>query len=316
MKALIIGAAGFVGKYLIDHLVESGWDVSATRLPAEAINTHIPVYELDILDPPAISYLLEETKPECIFHLAAQSSVEVSWKHPALTVDVNIKGAVNLLESVRVMQKPPRILLIGSGEEYGYVLPEEIPVGEDTRLRPGNIYAATKIAQGMLGQIYARAYGLEIVIVRAFNHAGPGQSDTFVMPNFCKQVAMIEAGLSPPVIKVGNLEAKRDFTDVRDIVRAYRMLAEKGESGTVYNVGSGRAVSISDILEMILSLSNVEIIIEQDPSRMRPSDLPIIEADVEKLLSCTRWEPEIELYATIAQTLQFWREKPGKDLTI
>ena len=309
MKALIIGAAGFVGKYLIDHLVDEGWDVAATRLPSETIDTHVPVHELDILEPDSIAALLEETKPECIFHLAAQSSVAVSWEQPALTVDVNIKGAVNLLEAVRGMAKPSRVLLIGSGEEYGYVLPEELPIREDTPLRPGNIYAATKIAQGMIGQIYARAYGIEVIIIRAFNHAGPGQADTFVLPNFCKQVAMIEAGLSPPVIKVGNLEAKRDFTDVRDIVRAYRLLAEKGECGEIYNVGSGKAVTVRELLGMILSLAKVEISVVTDPSRIRPSEVPVIEADVSKLVVETLWNHAISTLNTLNDTIDEWRSR-------
>ena len=307
MKALIIGAAGFVGKYLIDHLIDEGWDVAATRLPSETIDTHVPVHELDILETDSIAALLEDTKPECIFHLAAQSSVAVSWEQPALTVDVNIKGAVNLLEAVRGMAKPARVLLIGSGEEYGYVLPEELPISEDTPLRPGNIYAATKIAQGMIGQVYAKAYGLEIVIVRAFNHAGPGQSDTFVLPNFCKQVAMIEAGLAPPVIEVGNLEAKRDFTDVRDIVKAYCLLAENGESGEIYNVGNGRAVAIEELLGIILSQTNADITIEQDKLRMRPSDVPVIEADISRICNHIGWKPDIPMESTIADILDEWR---------
>ena len=309
MKAMIIGAAGFVGKYLIDNLLDAGWNVSATRLPSETVNARVPVYELDILEDLAIGKLLEKVKPECIFHLAALSSVADSWENPALTVDVNIKGSVNLLEAVRRMQKPARVLLIGSGEEYGYISPEDLPINEETLLRPGNIYAATKAAQGMLGQIYARAYGLEIIIIRAFNHAGPGQSDAFVVSNFCKQVAMVEKGLHAPIIKVGNLEAKRDFTDVRDVVRAYRMLADKGRSGVVYNVGSGKAISIGEILNKILSLSKREITVEQDPSRMRPSDTPVIEADISRLYESTGWVPEIPVEKTIMDALNEWRER-------
>ena len=314
MRALIVGAAGFVGKYLIDHLAEAGWDVSATRLPSESIDTAVPVYELDILEPSAIGELLGEVGPECVFHLAAQSSVAVSWERPALTVDVNVKGAVNLLEAVRGMREPPRVLLIGSGEEYGYVLPDELPIREDMPLRPGNIYAGTKVVQGMLGQIYARAYGLEIVIVRAFNHAGPGQSDSFVLPDFCKQVAMIEAGFAPPVMKVGNLEAKRDFTDVRDIVRAYRLLAERGESGVVYNVGSGTAVSVGELLDKILLLAKTEISVEQDSNKIRPSDFPIIEADISRLRERTGWEQEIMVDITLKDILEEWRHSL-KDMT-
>jgi len=307
MKALIIGVAGFVGKYLSNELRRADWEVYGTKLPQEVTTLDIPVLELDILDIDAIKNVLKQVSPDHIFHLAAQSSVAVSWKQPALTVDVNIKGALNLLEAVREMEKAPRVLLIGSGDEYGYILPEELPLGEDTKLRPGNVYACTKIAQGMLGQVYAKAYGLEIIIVRAFNHIGPGQTDTFVVPSFCKQVAEIEATNSTGTMRVGNLDAKRDFTDVRDIVRAYRMLAEKGESGEVYNVGSGKAIAIAELLKMILAQSNAKIKVEQDPDRMRPSDTPIIEPDISKITACTGWKPEIPMEKTIADILNEWR---------
>jgi len=309
MKALIIGAAGFVGKYLVNELVGSGWDVSGTRLPTESANLDIPVYGLDILDAASVKSLLRKTKPDCVFHLAAQSSVAISWEQPALTADVNIKGTINLLEAVREMETPPRMLLIGSGDEYGFILPEELPLSEDTILRPGNIYACTKIAQGMLGQVYARAYGLEIVIVRAFNHIGPGQTDTFVVPGFCKQIAEIESKGDKGTIRVGNLEAKRDFTDVRDIVKAYRLLAEKGESGEIYNVGSGTSIAIADILEMLVNLSNAKITVEQDQKRMRPSDTPEIRADISKLVACTGWKPEIALEETLRNVLEEWRTR-------
>jgi len=309
MKALITGAAGFVGSHLTNELISNGWDVSGTKLPTEPASLNIPVFGLDILDAAAVTGLLKKIKPEYIFHLSAQSSVPISWKQPAKTVDVNLKGVVNLLEAIREMENPPRVLLVGSGDEYGYVLPEELPVSEDTPLRPGNVYACTKIAQGMTGQIYARAYGLEIVVVRAFNHIGPGQTDAFVMPGFCKQIANIEANGGTGVIRVGNLEAKRDFTDVRDIVKAYRLLALKGESGEVYNVGSGTSVKIQDILDKLLKLSKAGISVEQDPARMRPSDTPVIEADISKVTKCTGWKPEIPLETTLEDVLNEWRAK-------
>lgn len=307
MKALIIGAAGFVGKHLVKCLQAAGWKVAVTRLPSETLHADLPIYELDVLNADAVKALLESFNPDYIFHLAAQSSVGLSWKQPALTIDVNIKGALNLLEAVRKIKKPPRVLLIGSGEEYGRVLPEQLPINEETLLHPDNIYAGSKVMQGMLGQIYARAYGLEILVVRAFNHIGPGQTEIFALSNFCKQVAMIETGLSEPVIKVGNLEAKRDFTDVRDIVEAYRMLVEKGQSGCVYNVGSGKVISINDALNIILSLSRTEITIEQDPDRMRPSDVPIIQADIARLSALTGWRPKIPIETTLSDMLQHWR---------
>jgi GDP-4-dehydro-6-deoxy-D-mannose reductase len=310
-KALIIGVTGFVGKHLAKELLDSGWDVHGTRLPTETANLDIPVFGLDILDAAATKGILKKVNPDCIFHLAAQSSVAISWKQPALTVDINIKGAINLLEAVREMEIPSRVLLVGSGDEYGHVLPDWLPINEDTSLRPGNIYAMTKISQGMLGQIYARAYGLEIVIVRAFNHIGPGQTETFVVPGFCKQIADIEAGVNAGVIRVGNLEAKRDISDVRDVVRAYRLLADKGISSEIYNVGSGKAVAIGEILDMLIGLSSAKITVEQDPARMRPSDTPVIEADIAKLVACTGWAPEVPLEETLGDVLDEWRGRNG-----
>jgi len=309
MKALIIGAAGFVGRHLITHLKSLGWEVSATRLPQEEIKEDVPNYELDILNQASISSLLDKIRPDYLFHLAAQSSVALSWEKPALTVDINIKGAVNLLEALRVMQNPPRILLVGSGDEYGYVLSEELPIRENTLLRPGNIYACTKVAQDLLGQTYARAYKLEIIMVRAFNHTGPGQLDTFAVSNFCKQITEIEVGLRNPVIKVGNLSSRRDFTDVRDIVKAYALLIQKGKAGEAYNVGSGKAIAMQEILDMALSLAKTNIIVEQDPVLMRVSDTPVIQADISLITQEIGWKPEIPLRNTIADMLNDWRNK-------
>lgn len=312
MKALITGAAGFVGGHLIECLRLAGWEAAATRLPSETLNVDLPVYELDILNPDDIKTLLASYQPDCVFHLAAQSSVKVSWTRPTTTVDINVNGAINLLQEAITAPIRPRILLIGSSEEYGKVSPEQLPVNEETPLRPDNVYAASKAMQGMLGRIYADAYGLETISVRAFNHIGPGQSEAFALSGFCKQAAMIEAGLCPPVIKAGNLDAKRDFTDVRDIVEAYRMLAEKGQVGSTYNVGSGKAVALKDALSMILSLSTADITVEQDPSRMRPSDVPVMEADVSRLSALTGWRPRIPLETTLSDMLEYWRNIIGR----
>ena len=232
-KALIIGAAGFVGSYLIDHIQKHCiWSIVVTKMPQERLTLQgADVCDLDIMDPAAITELLEEKRPDYIFHLAAQSSVAVSWKNPGLTVDVNIKGSLNVLDAVRKLDYKPRVLLIGSGEEYGHLRQDEVPVGEDNVLRPGNIYAATKACQNMLGAIYARAYGMDVLMVRAFNHVGPNQSPVFVVADFCRQAAEIELGMREPVIRVGNLSARRDFSDVRDVVRAYAALMEKGKAG-------------------------------------------------------------------------------------
>ncbi|MDR1961147.1 MAG: GDP-mannose 4,6-dehydratase [Gracilibacteraceae bacterium] len=306
-KTLIIGAAGFVGVHLMTCLSAEGRNVSATKLSQETIDSDIAVYDLDILDADAVRTLFEDVNPGCVFHLAAQSSVALSWKEPALTVDINIKGAVHVLEAARAMKHPARVLLIGSSEEYGAVRPEQLPVDEETPLRPGNIYAATKAAQDMLGAVYANAYGMDVLMIRAFNHIGPGQSPMFAVSDFCRQVARIESGLQEPIIRVGNLSAKRDFTDVRDVVRAYSLLSQRGEGGTAYNVGSGCSVSIQSILDIILAQAKADIRVERDETRFRPADVPVVEADTKRLRETTGWRPEIPVSETIADALAWWR---------
>lgn len=202
----------------------------------------------------------------------------------------------------------PRILMIGSGEEYGYISPETVPIQEETILHPGNIYAATKACQNMLSKIYSDAYQMDIIMVRAFNHIGPAQSPIFVVSDFCKQVAEIEKGKREAVIRVGNLSAYRDFTDVRDVVAAYALLIEKGKKGETYNVGSGKAIQIQSILKELLQLSSVEIKIEVDEAKLRPIDVPIIEADIKKLVETTGWKRKYELTDTLKETLNYWRQ--------
>lgn len=309
-KGLVIGAAGFVGNYLINEMHANDMEVYATKLPHEQLdNPHATVYDLDIMNKEAIVALLFELRPDYIFHLAAQSSVGLAWKNPGLTIDVNIKGSVNVMDAVRELFYKPRVLLIGSGEEYGHIRPGETPISEENSLRPGNIYAATKACQNMIGNIYSKAYDMELMMVRAFNHIGPGQLPMFVVSDFCKQVAEIEKGLREPVMKVGNLAAKRDFTDVRDVVRAYVKLAKLGIPGETYNVGSGNAQAIQEILNLIVSMSKVEINVEIDPNKLRPVDVPIIEADITKLNELTGWKPEIPLQQTIQETLDYWRAR-------
>lgn len=303
MKALIIGAAGFVGGYLARHLKNDlGWETTLTKLPAENIEGDFEVCDLDILSQEDISALLQKIRPDVIFHLAAQSSVALSWKKPRLTAAVNIEGCINLLEAVRLTENyDPKLLLIGSGEEYGH-LPDGVSlVSEDTPVAPGNPYAATKAAQNMFGTLYAKSYGMDIVMVRAFNHIGKGQLPQFVASDFCRQAAEIKAGLRENVIRTGNLSAKRDFTDVRDVVRAYGLLALNGKAGETYNVGSGRSIAISELLAEIIDISGCEIRHETDPARMRPSDIPEIRADISKLQRDTGWAPEIPLRETLRE---------------
>lgn len=313
-RILLVGGGGFVGGYLTELLQSlGGYEISITHNGAlpERIEG-VRKFDLDLLQPSQIDMVLRETEPDYIVHLAAQSSVALSWEKPALTAEVNITGAINLLEAVRASSSEPRILLIGSGEEYGAVAENDNPIREDHVSRPGNFYAATKVAQEFIGTIYSNAYGMPITMVRAFNHIGPGQSPIFVVADFCKQVAEIEFGLRPPTMHVGNLSAKRDFTDVRDVVRAYTLLLDKGEAGELYNVGSGKAVTIQSILDIILSQTKAPIDVQIDPTRFRPVDVPLIEADIGKLVQATSWKQEIDITDTIQETLEYWRESVRK----
>ena len=316
MKSLIIGGTGFVGGYLVRHLVNDyEQEVVVTKM-----SYSVPVMEgvpkdkivfqnLNILNFKDIKNLLLRERPDYIYHLAAQSSVKVSWKNPFLTVDVNIKGALNVLEAAKCLDYKPRIILIGSGEEYGHIEAEQLPIDERTYTSPRNVYAVTKLCQNYFGKIYAEAYGLDIIMIRAFNHIGPNQASVFAIPDFCKQIAEIEAGKQKPIIRVGNLKTSRDFTDVRDVVRAYALLSFKGTPGETYNVGSGKAMPVADILQMILEESSVDVQIYVDEEKLRPVDAPIILADITKLKNATGWSPEIEIKETIKETLDYWRKR-------
>lgn len=315
-KALVIGASGFVGTYLIDHLLnKKGWCVYATKMVHESIsNKSVLVYNLNILDKDSILCLLKQINPDYIFNLAAQSSVSLSWKNPELTVDVNIKGCIHILEAIRSLEKKPRMLLIGSGEEYGYISSKNVPVNESTPPVPCNIYSATKLCQNIIGKLYADAYNLDIIMVRAFNHIGPGQSPIFVISDFCKQIAEVKKGLREPILKVGNLDAKRDFTDVRDVVNAYSLLIEHGIKGETYNIGSGNAVSIRDILNRLITISQTHVTVVMDPAKIRPIDIPIIEADISKIAQLFHWERQFSLDKTLEDTLNYWFNIVGKCL--
>ncbi len=314
-KAFIIGAAGFVGSYLAKELRENhGMEVHVSKLPGEQLKiAYAHVHDLNILQKQEIVSLLYEIRPDYIFHLAAQSSVGVAWKNPGLTADVNVKGCIYVLDAVRELFYKPKVLLVGSGEEYGRIRLEEVPVTEENHLRPGNIYAATKACQNMIGSIYAQAYDMDVLMVRAFNHIGPGQAPIFVVSDFCRQVAQIEAGMQKPVMYVGNLAAKRDFTDVRDVVRAYALLIRHGKAGETYNVGSGYAYAIREVLDLILSLSAAKIQIKTDPNKIRPVDVPVVEADISKLRQAAGWSPQIPLVQTLQETLEDWRAKINDD---
>jgi len=317
MKVLITGITGFAGSHLADYILANHPDVDvfgtirwrSRRENIQHIEDKVTFFEADLKDAISLNKCLDKIKPERIFHLAAQSFVPTSWNCPAETFAINAVGQINLFEAVLSLNLSPRIQVAGSSEEYGAVQPDELPMQETTPLRPLSPYAVSKVAQDLLGWQYFQSYGLKVVRTRGFNHTGPRRGDVFICSNFAKQIAEIEAGKRDPVIRVGNLEAQRDFSDVRDIVRAYWLALEKGETGEVYNIGSGKAYVMKDILDRLLSMSKVKVKVEVDPQRLRPSDVPILLSDCTKFMKITGWKPEIPFQDSLRDLLQFWRER-------
>lgn len=316
MRILITGITGFAGSHLAEYCLDRGdveiYGMVRWRSRTENIDhlkNDLNLIDCDIRDASSVTKTLGEVKPDYIFHLAAQSFVPTSWHAPAETLTTNVIGQVNIFEAIRELNINPRVQLACSSEEYGMVYEDEIPIRETNPLRPLSPYAVSKVAQDYLGYQYFQSYGIEAVRTRAFNHSGPRRGEVFVDSNFAKQIAMIEKGLQEPIIKVGNLEAKRDFTDVRDIVRGYWLSLEKCESGEVYNICSGKSVIIQKVLDKLLAMTETEIEILQDPARMRPSDVMILEGDYSKFKEATGWEPTIDYQQTLEDTLNYWREK-------
>lgn len=315
MRILITGITGFVGSHLAELALEKGTEVFGTyRWRSRLDNIHhlltkIRLIECDLRDAISVRNAVKEAKPDWIFHLAAQSFVPASWAAPADTMHINVIGTINLFEAVRQLELDCRILNAGSSEEYGLQFEHELPIKETNQLRPLSPYAVSKVAQDLLGWQYHRSYGMFIVRTRAFNHSGPRRPEAFVDSGFAWQIARIEAGLQEPVIYVGNLEAKRDFTDVRDIVRAYWLALEKGEPGEVYNICSGKAWSIKEVLDMLLSMAKVKVEVRQDPAKMRPSDVPVLVGDSTKFRERTGWSPQITYEQTLRDMLDYWRAK-------
>lgn len=306
---LVLGAAGFVGGHLMDYLESQNIKFAVTKLKnEEIIRENCNIYDLDLLDLENVKKILLEQKPKSIINLAAQSSVGLSWKNMNLTVDINIKGTLNVLNSVREICPDTRVLMIGSSEEYGYIDGGVTKVSEDCNIRPGNPYAVTKASQTMFANMFYKAFEMDIMIMRAFNHVGPGQNLGFVVPDFAIQIAQIEKGLKEPIIEVGNLSAMRDFSDVRDIVRGYIGVLKNGKSGAIYNIGSGKAVPIQYLLDKLLSMAKCSIKVVNDPERMRPSDMKIVEADISRLQSDTGYIPMIDLDKTLNDTLNYFRK--------
>ncbi len=315
MRLLVTGAGGFVGGHLVELLRR---EAPATRvhgvvLPhgslAWSTTEGVRIVEADLDDPAAAAAVIEEVRPEGVVHLAGQSSVHQSWLDPGGTLRTNVLGIVHLLDAARRAGLRPAVLVVGSAEEYGPVSEAELPIPEDAPLRPASPYAVSKVAQGALALLYGPAGGMRVVLTRTFHHTGPGRGEAFAESSFARQIAEIEHGLREPVIEVGNLDAVRDFTDVRDVVRSYLLLLEKGEPGQAYNVCSGRGRRIRDVLDLLLASSSARVELRVDENRLRPSDVPAQVGDPSRLRAATGWQPRIPLEETLADLLADWRAR-------
>ena len=296
VRAFVTGGHGFVGTWLRQHLEEQGDDVLA------------PDPELDITDLAAIRDAVTVYQPDALYHLAALPHVGESWADPTRSFRVNAEGTLCVLEAARACTRPPRVVFVGSGEVYGQVSGDRLPINEDEPLMPVSPYAAGKAAAEMLAIQAGLAHGLPVVRARPFNHIGPRQSPTFVVSSLAREVAEAERkGLK--TVKIGNLSARRDFTDVRDVVRAYRLLAERGVAGQAYNVCSGRDVAVEELARRLLGMADGELRLEVDPARLRAVDVPVVRGDRSRITSATGWRPEIALDQTLADTLAYWRSE-------
>jgi GDP-4-dehydro-6-deoxy-D-mannose reductase len=313
-RVLVTGITGFAGSHLVDLMLARGgvevfgllrWRSRTENI--EHFRSRVTMIECDLRDPISTRDALERVKPDWIFHLAAQSFVPTSWNAPAESLTTNLLGQLHLFEAVRHIGLKARIQIACSSEEYGLVHENELPIRETNPLRPLSPYAVSKVAQDMLGYQYFQSYGTDVVRTRGFNHEGPRRPHVFVASDFAWQISEAEKGRREPVIHVGNLDARRDFTDVRDMVEGYWLALEKGEPGEVYNLCSGKAYSIREVLDLLLGMSKCKIEVRTDPRRLRPSDVPVLLGDGSKFHQVTGWAPKIPFEKTLADSLDYWR---------
>ena len=301
MKALITGSEGFVGQYLRAELEAHGYTVTGLDLQAGP-----QTLAVDLLDAEATLDAVRTTAPEVIFHLAGQADVGKSWRIPGKTIALNEIAAVNLLEAVRAVCPECAVVLVGSSDQYGSLREAGASVSEETKMQPMNPYAISKAAQEQLGMAYAKSYGLRVCMTRSFDHGGAGQRPGFMIPDFVSGIVKVERG-EADAVSVGNLTSRRDFTHVKDVVKAYRLIAEKGKPGEVYNVGSGVTYSAQEVLDKLIGMAKCPVTVRQDPARMRPSDTPVVCCDNRKLKQDTGWEPELGMEEILKETLEWYR---------
>lgn len=317
MRAFVTGLDGFAGQWLARELTAAGADVaggSRVALPSYSILAQTEAaglrwFGFELTDRESVEKALTAARPDTVFHLAAQASVSESIADPVATYETNVVGTAMLLESVATTAPGATVVCVGSADSYGTVKPEELPLRETAELRPTNPYAASKTAAESIAMQYARSARLRVIATRSFNHTGPGQRPAFAVPAFAKQIADIATGSAPPVLRVGNLEARRDLSDVRDVVRAYRLIAERGESGVAYNVCSGSSVSMRSIVDRLVSIAGIEVTIEIDPQRLRPSDTPDLVGDNSRLREKTGWTRQIPLEQTLRDVYSWYAAK-------
>jgi len=316
MRIFITGITGPVGSFLADYLLTiPGLEIHALKRwrsdprPIAHLLGRIVIHEGDIEDPFSLARAVAAAAPERIFHLAAQSYPSASWDAPIHTLRVNVEGTLNLLEAARRHAPHARIHIAGTSAQYGVVRPEATPIREEHPLRPASPYGVSKVAAELAGLQYHDTYGLHVIVTRSFNHVGPRQGDRCSIQTFCQQMAAAELGLQEPVIYVGNLAPRRDFTHTRDVARALWLLLERGVPGEVYNLCSGRATRIGDIVQLVVQRGRVPVEVRVDPARLRPSDEPVLVGDNTKLRAATGWEPTIDVPAIVEELLDYWRAR-------
>ena len=306
-KVLIFGVSGFVGSYLSNEFLENGYKViGSDKVRGNMLPDIVEFYNADLLDGISVERLINFLQPDIVINLAAISSVGQSWKMPQATISVNVLGALNIMEAARKTIKKPKIMFIGSSEEY---VASDKPINEEKELDATNPYGISKVTQEQFAKMYRKQYGLKIYCVRPFNHTGIGQKDTFVLSSFCKQVAEIEKSGQSGIIKVGNLSVKRDFSHVKDIVRAYRMIIESDDYDTIYNVGSGIEYSLDEILKYIIDLSSQKIRVEVDEERCRPSDQLVICCDHKLITEKLGWKPKYTVFDALKEMYEKYLEE-------
>jgi GDP-4-dehydro-6-deoxy-D-mannose reductase len=317
MRALITGINGFVGGHLAEYLLSlGGWELwglaRSGRITLAQLGADVRPVAADLNDAEQTLAALDAAQPEVLFHLAGQPFVPESFRDPAGTLHSNVFGMLHLIQAVLRLGIKPRMLVIGTNEEYGLVPPEQQPITETLPLQPANPYGVSKAAQALLALQYWRSHQLDVIVMRPFTHIGPRQSARFVTAAWASQIAKIEAGRQPPVLRVGNVQIQRDFTDVRDIVRAYVLAVRQGEVGMIYNVGSGRPVALQEILEFFLAQAAMPIDVQVDPALLRPIDVPLVLCDAGRLRARTGWQPQIALEQTLVDILHDWRSRERK----